>query len=73
MTITYCLDDHLGFVTIRAEGIVSVDNRRAIVELMVKDNSLPDTTSVLIDVTKITNPPAPNDVPAMAMLFRTFS
>ena len=68
MTITYCLNDHLGFVTINAEGIVSVDDRRAIVELMVKDNSLPDTSSILIDVTRIINPPAPNDVQAMAML-----
>lgn len=68
MPITYCLHDDLGFVTIHAEGIVSVDDRRAIVELMVKDNNLPDTCSILIDVTRIVNPPAPGDVQDMAML-----
>ncbi|MFO0944054.1 MAG: hypothetical protein U0930_25240 [Pirellulales bacterium] len=68
MPIRYNFDKQSELVIVVATGFVSVGDRRALVDLLINDNSLPEIVPVLIDVTRIVNQPSPNDVKMMSIL-----
>ncbi len=68
MPIDYMIDQELGVLVVSASEEITTQDRILLVERLTLDTEVPDSVPILIDVSRITNPPTADDIPIMASL-----